>query len=135
MTFEIIFLVSGLGIAVLLWEKMREERRQKSSLLLRLISLGDERMHRLSQLVAHAYADTKEDVQFFFRKQLPLHSKNFYYKSKTVIKERADLLIEDLRRTRFIKRKGGISEYFEALSEKENQEAEQASENEENRVE
>lgn len=119
MTFEIIFAVSGVLIIVLLLAKIREMKKQKP-LLLRLISLGDERARVIGHKGAHFYADSKEKADFFLNKQLPLHTKNFLNKSELFVQEQTAKLAESIRDSRLLKKDDGISEFFKSISEKEN---------------
>jgi hypothetical protein len=120
MTFQIIFIISGLGIALLIWAKVWEERRHKKPLLLRLVSMGDEHVRTLSHEMAHRYSELKEELHFFWHKQLPLHTKNIFNKTRDVIKERAEKHIGDIRGSKFLRKNDGLSEFFKSISEKEN---------------
>ena len=119
MILEIIFLVSGLGIFVLLLTKMRQLKVGRDPLLLRIISLGDAHMRELSQRSAHLYADSKEELDFFFRKQLPLRTRNVWNKATGIIADKVKILENDLRNTKLFKKNGNISEFFKAMSDKE----------------
>ncbi|MDB5194138.1 MAG: hypothetical protein JWN50_152 [Parcubacteria group bacterium] len=119
MTLEIIFLASGAGLVVLLLTKMRQLSSKKDPLLLRVISLGDARMRDLSHQGAHFYADSKEDLEFFWKKSLPLHAKNTWNKVSQLAREKSQILVNDLRNTKLLKKDGDISEFFKAMSEQE----------------
>lgn len=128
MTLQVIFLVSALALTLILFTKMRA-LRGGDPILLKLISMGDERMRQLSHLVAHLYAEGKERASFFVQKQMPLHSKNLFYKSISILREKGKILGNDLLKSRlffliesrlFKKKDRGISEYFKNISEKEN---------------
>jgi hypothetical protein len=119
MVLQIIFLISGLCIFVLVFMKMRQLNTKQDPLLLRIISLGDARIRDLSHRGAHLYADTKEDLDFFWNKQLPLHTKNTWNKINLFLKEKSELLMSDLRDTKLLKKNGDISEFFKAMSDKE----------------
>jgi hypothetical protein len=120
MFLELLFLISGVCLAFLIFEKARTMKKDRGSLFLRVISLGDERMKDLSHRTAHLYADKKEDAIFFVKKQLPLHTRNIYNKSSAALKESANVIVGDLRGSRFLKKSDGLSEFFRSLSEKEN---------------
>jgi hypothetical protein len=140
MALQIVFLISGLGIFVLIFTKMRQLSTKRDPLLLRIISLGDARIRDLSHQSAHLYADTKEELNFLIYKQLPLRARNLWNKITTIAKEKSEILVNDLRDTRLLKKNGDISEFFKAMSEKEIEiEAAEKdledSQNEDNRVE
>ena len=120
MTLNIIFLISGLVITALIGTKIIEGRRKSKPLFLRMVSLGDERVRVASHKFAHKYSETKEKLNFFFVKQLPLHTKNSINKISTLIKEKTEKHIGNIRGSKFLKKSDGISEYFKSISEKEN---------------
>lgn len=143
MILPIIFYVSGACIALLLFVKLREMQMRRQPMLLRLISRGDERMKVFSQKSAHWYADRKEDVIYFFEKQLPVHSRRLWAKAETLAAEKWNLLAEDLRKMQILKRREGLTEYFQTREEEIHMNEElmeamsesEASDIEENRVE
>ena len=118
--FTILFIVSGLLIAGLIFAKMVELKRKKQFFLLRLVSLGDHRVREWSHQAAHSYDELKERAMFFIEKQLPLHSKNTLNKTKGFLKEKTDKYMGDIRNTKLLKRNEGISEFFKNISDKEN---------------
>jgi len=138
-----IFYVSLVCIALLLLTKVREMRTHRQPFLLRVISLGDERMKELSQRSAHWYADRKEDLVFFFDKQLPMHSRRIWGKTQDLVLEKWNLLKSDLHEMRILKRSEGLSEFLQAKEEEKELHEEflqvasesEASEEMENRVE
>jgi hypothetical protein len=134
MFLETIFLISGVGIALLLLTKMREIQKGRTPLLLRIISLGDSRMKDMSHQTAHLYSDTKESLKFFVEKQLPLHTKNTYNKLKATFDEKAAMLMNDVRGHKIFKKDGGISEYFKQMDEEVEKVEEDHFQNEENQV-
>lgn len=89
-------------------------------MLLRLVSLGDERVRHLSHELAHLYAEKKEKAHFFVNKQLPLHTRNILNKTSSTVKERVEKYVGDIRGSKFLKKSDGISEFFKSISEKEN---------------
>jgi hypothetical protein len=121
MIFPILFIVSGVGIFVLIVTKMRQFSTKRDPLLLRFISLGDAHVRELSQRGAHLYADTKDELEFFFRKQLPLRAKSLWNKILTSLSVHGRVLMSDLQGTRLFKKNGDISEFFKAVTEKENE--------------
>jgi len=119
MFLEIVFVVSGLLIALLLGAKVWEEKYHRSFFLLSLISRGDERVRSLSHKSAHLYVDMKEKSKFFIEKELPLRSQALAMKVNSFIKEKYDTFLEEVRGPRFLKRNDGVSEFLKNLSEKE----------------
>ncbi|MBX4195635.1 hypothetical protein KW796_01605 [Candidatus Parcubacteria bacterium] len=119
MTLNIIFIISGLALGTMIWAKVWEDKHRKKPILLRLISLGDERVRTVSHELAHRYSEWKDQADFFLHKQLPLRTRNFINKTNTVIKEEAIKRIGDIRGSRFLKKSDGISEFFKSISDKE----------------
>ncbi len=116
---EITFAISGGMVAILILSKLWEEKRKKPVLLLSLVSMGDERVRKLFHHAAQVYSDGKTKLEFFLNKQLPLHTKNFIGKTNTLVKEKFLEYVGDVRGSRFLKRNEGISEFFQALEDKE----------------
>lgn len=120
MVTSIIFAISGLVIVFLIHSKVAEEKKSEKPLMLRLVSMGDDHIRQASSETAHRYTEFKSRADFFLNKQLPLHTKNFVNKTNTVIKERVEKHVGDIRGSRLLKKSDGISEFFKAISEKEN---------------
>lgn len=120
MVLEILFVISGVIVATILWAKMREDKHKRKPALLRLISRGDERARLWSHEIAHRYSEWKDEAEFFINKEMPFKVRNFVHKTNTVIKERAERHIGDIRGSKFLKRSDGLNEFFKNLSEKEN---------------
>jgi hypothetical protein len=120
MVLQIIFALSGIAIVILLSAKMYQEKRKKSVFLLRGIGRGDERVRALSQKVTHHYSHAKEKTDFFLKKQLPLHTKNFINKTNATLKEKSEHYIGNIRGSKFLKKSDGLPEFFKNISEKEN---------------
>lgn len=124
MTLSILFFVSGGVVLLLLLTKMLEVRYKRSFFLLRLISRGDTRVRDLSHEGARLYSEGKERAEFFFKKQLPLHTKNFVNKAEIFIKEQAAVYAEKMRDARLLKPKNeGISEFFKTMADMEKETA------------
>lgn len=121
MILNYIFLISGLALAALIGAKMLEDRRKAKPILLRLISLGDERVRNLSHGFARHYSELKERTGFFLGRQVPLHTRNFMNKVNAKVKEQAEKRIGDIRGSKLLKKSDGLSEYFKSISEKENE--------------
>lgn len=130
MFLQVLFLVSGVAIALVLFTKVRELQTGNTPFLLRVISLGDARMKDLSHRTAHIYTDKREELVFFLEKQLPLHTRNAFNKAKLILEEKIRILIDDIRGHRFMKKNEGITEFFKSIEEEK-----QDSQIEENRVE
>lgn len=116
---QILFAFSGVMLAGLIFAKLWEMKNKRSVFILSLVSKGDERVRALSHRIADDYSFGKNKLQFFLNKQLPLHTKNFINKTNTLIEEKAKEYIGDIRGSRFLKKSEGISEFFQALEEKE----------------
>ena len=124
MVLTIIFLVSGACILLLLFGKVWEQRNKRPFVLLGFISNGDRHVREWSQIATHEYAVLKEDAEFFLKKQFPLHARNFINKTETLVRERTEKYVGDLRNTKLLKPKNeGISEFFKNISERENGDA------------
>jgi hypothetical protein len=117
MTLSIIFLVSGVVVAMLVSAKHIEMRTRRPLILLSLISKGDTQVRELSQYTTHTYSELKDKTAFFIEKQLPLHSKNLYNKSKVYLRDEFQARIGDIRGSRLLKKPDGISEFFRNMAE------------------
>lgn len=120
MALQIIFAFSGVSLVILIGAKMWQEKRKKSSFLLRSIGRGDEHVRVLSHKAAHHYSEVKDKTDFFLKKQLPLHTKNFINKTNATIKEKSEHYIGNIRGSKFLKKSDGLPEFFKNISEKEN---------------
>jgi hypothetical protein len=120
MILQIIFAFSGVGIIVLIGAKMWQEKHKKSFFLLRGIGRGDEHVRSFSQKATHRYSEVKEKTDFFLKKQLPLHTRNFINKTNATLKEKSEHYIGNIRGSKFLKKSDGLPEFFKNISEKEN---------------
>lgn len=120
MTLQIIFALSGIAVVILVGAKMWQEKRKKSTFLLRGIGRGDEHVRKISQHAVRHYSDVKEKTDFFLKNQLPLHTKNFINKTNATLKEKSEKYIGNIRGSRFLKKSDGLPEFFKNISEKEN---------------
>jgi hypothetical protein len=121
MILNIIFVISLLGIAVLIFSKMIEEKSKSKPLFLRLVSLGDERVRNATVGFAHMYSDWRERGHLYLTNQLPLQTKNLMNKASLMIKEKLEKHVGDIRGSKFLKKSDGLSEYLKSISEKENE--------------
>ncbi len=116
-----IFILSGVGIVVMLLVKMKALKTRKQTLLLGLISLGDYRVRNVYQKMTHHYSEVKEKGRVLVTKQLPMHSKNLLNKAETLVKDKSEKYLSNIRNSRLLNnRKEGLSEFFKNLSDKEN---------------
>jgi len=93
-----------------------ESKRQKSFFFFRLISKGDERFRDFSHQATHAYSEYKEKGEFFFRKQLPLHTKNLANKTEALVKEKSEKYLGNIRNSKLLQPKNeGISDFFKNM--------------------
>ncbi len=121
MALIIIFALSGICLIILLSTKMREIKHQRTIFPLNFISRSDHRIREVSHLATKHYSELKEKGEFVLTKQIPLHSKNILNKTKTLINEKIEKHLGDIRNTRLLgDKKDGISEFFKNLSDKEN---------------
>ncbi|MHB0977912.1 MAG: hypothetical protein ACYC1K_00680 [Minisyncoccota bacterium] len=116
-----IFVLSGVGIVVMLFVKMKALKTRKQTLLLGLISLGDYRVRNVYQKMTHHYSEVKEKGRVLVTKQLPMHSKNLLNKAEILVKDKSEKYLSNIRNSRLLNnRKEGLSEFFKNLSDKEN---------------
>jgi len=120
MALQIIFALSGIAIVIIVGAKMWQEKHKKSVFLLRGIGRGDEHVRMLSQKATVHYAHAREKADFFIKKQLPLHTKNFINKTNATLKEKSEQYIGNIRGSKFLKKSDGLPEFFKNISEKEN---------------
>jgi hypothetical protein len=100
---------------------MHELKHKRSIFPLSFISKSDHRIKEITHLATGRYSEFKEKGEFMLKKQLPLHSKNLLNKTKTLINEKVEKHLGDIRNTRLLgNKKDGISEFFKNLSDKEN---------------
>lgn len=124
MTLTIIFALSGIGLIVLILVKMKALQTKKPALLLGLISLGDHRVRDVYQKTTHHYSEVKEKGRVLLTKQLPMHSKNFLNKAETLVKEKSEKYLGNIRNSRLLNsKKEGLSEFFKNLRDKENEDS------------
>ena len=112
-----LFILSGIGIAVITLAKRVELKRKKTFFLLKAIARGEERAKSLYHEALHFYSDGKHKFSFFVRKQLPLRIKSYVNKFIIFIKERGEERFGNIRNSRLINKKEGISEFFKNISE------------------
>ncbi len=113
----IIFYSSGAIIALLIFAKVWESKRDKPFFFLSVISKSDARLRQLSHDATHAYSEYKERGEFFFKKQLPLRARSFWNKVMAWVKNNIDKHVGDIRNTRLLNhKKDGISEFFRNIS-------------------
>ncbi len=118
MFLPITFVISGLIIVALVGAKMIEDSKKRKPLFLKLVSLGDERVRNATLDFAHKYSEWKERGHIYLTNQLPLRSKNLLNKVTALLKERLQRHVGDIRGSKFLKKKDGLSEYFKNISEK-----------------
>lgn len=111
-----IFAVSGLSIALLIVAKSMEERRKKPLFISNAISKGDIHIRKLYHTAVNLYSEGREKIFFFFKKQIPMHSRNSLNKTITFLKEKKDKYTDNMRDSRLLKKSDGISEFFKNMS-------------------
>jgi hypothetical protein len=118
MFLPITFIVSGIIIVALIGAKMIEDSKKRKPLLLRLVSLGDERVRNWGIEFAHRYSDFKAKSHLYITNQLPLRAKNYFNKLVTLSKERLEKHVGDIRGSKLLKKSDGLSEYLKNISER-----------------
>ena len=113
----VLFAVSGVAIITITAAKRMGERKKTTVLILRLISLGDERLRGLHHEALRHYSSGKDKFGFWFKKQLPLKLKSFLNRFLTYAREKSVEYLGDMRGSRLLKRSDGISEFFKNISE------------------
>lgn len=111
-----IFTISGLAIVLLTTAKGLAEKRQKSFFILEAISKGDTHIRGFYRRAVHLYSEGKEQARFFFKRQIPIHSKNSFNKLISFLKEKRGQYIGNMRNSRLLKKSDGISEFFKNMS-------------------
>lgn len=120
----ITFILSGTIIAILLVAKRVEEKKNKSVLILNLISKGDEHARTVHHDVLRYYSLGKEKVTFLVSKQLPRYSRSSINKVMARVEERLDKHFHNIRDSRLLKKSESISDFFKTMSEVEKGEGE-----------
>lgn len=115
MFLTIVFLISGVALTILIGAKYLDERRNKTFLILELISKGDLHVRDFSHKAAHNYAEFRERAEFFIKKQLPLHSRSMINKSHSLVQEKSAKYLELIRDSKLLKKSDGISEFFKTI--------------------
>lgn len=116
MTLVIIFIVSGLILITLIVSKKIGEKRKRPLFISILISRSDTLIRDLYHKVVHFYTDSKERFLFLCKRQIPIHSKNYFNKSLAFLKEKRGQYIQNMRDTKFLRKSDGISEFFKSIS-------------------
>lgn len=111
-----IFAISGVSIITLVAAKRLEEKRKKSFFISRAISSGDIYVRALYHKLVHWYWVGKEKAHFFYKKQLPIHSKNILNKTVAYLDDKRQQYTENMRDAKLLKKSDGISEFFRNMS-------------------
>jgi hypothetical protein len=112
-----LFVLSGVVVAALVLAKMIELRGNKPFFILRAVSKGDERAHDLYHKSLKLYSEGKVKAVFFVRRELPVRSRIYLNKGLSWAGELLEEYLGDIRNSRLIGRKEGISEFFKSISE------------------
>lgn len=113
----VLFSISGVAIVAITLAKRVEERKKTTVFILRLISLGDERLRSLNHEALRQYSHGKEKFGFWVKKQLPLKLKSLWNRFEAYAREKSVKYLGDVRDSRLLKRPDGISEFFKNISE------------------
>src|SRR3989344_4204635 len=111
------FAFSGLSIILLLVAKRLEEKRKRIFFISNAISKGDTRIRGLYIKVVRLYSEGKERISFFYKKQIPIHSRNSLNKLLIFIRKRREQYAVSMRDAKLLKKSDGISEFFTNMSE------------------
>ncbi|MDO8471494.1 MAG: hypothetical protein Q7S49_02715 [bacterium] len=112
-----IFTISGLSIITLVVAKKLEEKRKKPFFILNVISKSDTHIRELYHKAVRLYSEGKEKSSFLFKRQIPIHSKNYFNKLLSFLKEKREQYVVKMRDSRLLKKSDGISEFFKNMSE------------------
>ena len=112
-----LFAFSGLSIILLLVAKRLEEKRKRIFFISNAISKGDTRIRGLYLKVVRLYSEGKERISFFYKKQIPIHSRNSLNKLLIFIRKRREQYVVSMRDAKLLKKSDGISEFFKNMSE------------------
>jgi len=112
-----LFAFSGLSIILLLVAKRLEEKRKRIFFISNAISKGDTRIRGLYLKVVRLYSEGKERISFFYKKQIPIHSRNSLNKLLIFIRKRREQYAVSMRDAKLLKKSDGISEFFKNMSE------------------
>ncbi|PIP55851.1 MAG: hypothetical protein CO183_00070 [Candidatus Zambryskibacteria bacterium CG_4_9_14_3_um_filter_42_9] len=116
MTSITIFTISGLAIFILVAIKSLEEKRKQNFFAMGLISKWDKQTRRFYQRIIHLYSDGKERTALFFKRQIPMHSRNLFNKLVYFLKGQREFYFGNIRDSRLLKKPDGISEFFKNMS-------------------
>lgn len=112
----VVFLVSGLAIVSFFTAKAMEKRRGKVLFVTKAISRGDRITRETYHKAVTLYSEWKEKALIFFRKRIPIHSKNFLNKLLLFLEKKKQRYAENMRNSRLIKKQDGLSEFFQTMS-------------------
>lgn len=112
-----LFILSGVVIAALIVAKMIELRGNKPLFVLRAVSLGDERARDMYHKGLKLYSDGKVKLVFFVKRELPVRAKIYFNKGLAWLEEQLEEQLGDVRNSRLLNRREGISEFFKNISE------------------
>ncbi|MBX4206536.1 hypothetical protein KW784_02000 [Candidatus Parcubacteria bacterium] len=115
-----VFILSGVALAALTLAKRFEARgsaERRKIFLLRTVSKGDARARDLYHKGLHFYSEGKHKFLFFMKKQLPAKARIYANKGITKLKEVGEERFGNIRNSRLIGKKEGISEFFKNISE------------------
>jgi hypothetical protein len=111
-----LFILSGLGLTTLLIAKRMEEKRRIKPFILELICKGDAMLRELRHEAILFYSTLREDLEFLFKKQIPMKSRSSLNKCLAMVHERTENYFESLRDSRLLKKSDGISDFFKNMS-------------------
>jgi len=116
MTLIVIFIISGLAIILLITVKGLEAKRRKLFFITRAISKGDIYTREIYHKVVRLYYEGKEGVIFFFKKRIPIHTRNTLNKIIFFLEEKRRKYADNMRDSKLLKKQDGMSEFFKNMS-------------------
>ena len=111
-----IFTISGLVMVLLLVAKKLEEKRRRPFFILKAISKGDIHIREFYHHAVRLYSEGKEKALFFFKRRIPIHSRNSLNKLLSFLREKREQYVGNMRNSRLLKKSDGISEFFKNMS-------------------
>jgi len=112
-----IFAISGVALVTITTAKRLELKRQKTPKILNLIARGDTYVRDLNHRVFDYYFGSKDGLDFFFKKWVPVQTKLSFNKTVNKLKDQVGEYVNDMRDAKLLKKSDGISEFFKNIKE------------------
>ena len=112
-----LFIISFVVVASMLLLKMYELKKGKPILIFQALSKFDHIILEKYHNAGHMYLDYKHKSHLFFTKQVPMHSKNVVNKMETLVQEKMNKYVGNIRGSKVLRNdRAGISEFFKNIS-------------------